>query len=253
VRYRAAFVIGVAALALLAGARDTVSASPTPALMTFLDPDDGLSLTMQITPAGPGYGHFVFRVDGRGTYVGEAGSATRSHSSTSVTVNYEGPATFVPTAAGRSSTASVRLQAEIDPAHAKAQATLREAGAQYHLVAKTPSIAPLQALFGTFEDATVRADARALYSIASADIVAHYTPDAFAQALAAQLNSTNRVTALRRTSTGALQISPTGLSYVIAAYQADYRSPTGAVGSAYFDVYFGFDGRDWKLFYTRPR
>jgi hypothetical protein len=246
-------VIAVAALALFAGARDTVSASPTPALMTFLDPDDGLSFTMQVTPSGPGYGHFVFRADGRGTFVGEAGSATRSHSSTSVTVNYEGPATFVPTGGGRSSTVAVRLQAEIDPAHAKAQATLREAGAQYHLVAKAPSIGPLQALLGTFEDAIVRADARELYSIASADIVTHYTPDAFAQALNAQLNSTNRVTDLRRTSTGAIQTSATGLSYVIVTYQVGYRSPAGALGSADFDVYFGFDGRDWKLFYTRAR
>lgn len=110
--------------------------------LTFTDERTGYSLTMQTDPAAADARHFTFRVPGLGIYVGSAGTSMRVLTSTSVIVQYDGSASLRPITdaagviTGRITApqgVAVRLQAQIDPAHATAEATLTEASGAFHL------------------------------------------------------------------------------------------------------------------------
>src|SRR6266498_487994 len=83
-------------------------------------------------------GHFIFVVDGRGSYEVSDRTAMNVHSDTSVTFQYAGPAQFRPDPDSGArfvvSTVDVKFQAQVDPGHHTAEATLSKLGGQFHLV-----------------------------------------------------------------------------------------------------------------------
>lgn len=236
--------------------------SPATRPLTFLDRDSDLSISVQLDPAAADAGRFAFRVPGRGVYVGTLGSAMRRNSDHSTSVHYAGPATLAPLlsldGAGsggvqRPLAVTVELQAQLDPANHGAQATLREGGQRYHLVAPPKGTAGVAQTLRRFEDAVLGNDPQALYALMSADVRADTTADGFAAMWQSQGRAIGRVTALRRTALGDAQVNELGYTYVVATYRAERIAPDGAQASASFEVFLIREGADWKLLFSRER
>ncbi len=244
----------VAALALaIVGVVVIAQAAPLPSRqMTFVDERSGLVLTLQVEPGAADAGHFVLEVPSRGSYVGLAGGAMRALSPTSVIVNFDGAATFrpAPDAGGPPRRASVRLQAQVDPAHRTAEATLTEGTSRFHLVVPAIGRGGIEPTLAAFERATAADDGGALYDLMDLEVTTRYTRQAFAQLWAQQSASVGRVVALRRLSVGDVQTTDLGLSFITVTYDADLQLPGGVTRTARFDVFFLRQAGAWRFWST---
>lgn len=257
-RRRSAVVTIAATLAVLAlGAAAVRSATAPTHVMTFVDERRGLSLSIELEPSASDAGHFVFRVAGRGAYTATAGSAMRALTPTSVVVHYEGPAQLRRSGGAGPSvphTVRVSLQAQIDPAHHTAQATLTHGAARFHLVVAAIGRGDLEPTLRAFEAAAANDDGAAIYELLSSDYTSRQTRDAFAQQWAEQSAQNGRLTALRRTATSDVSTSDLGMTTVTASYSADARLPGGVTQTVSFDAVFLRQGDAWRLWFTsEPR
>jgi len=252
------------ALALAAGslaAADALGAPAPSREMTFIEQENGLALVLQVEPAARDAGSFVFRVPGRGLYEGSVGAAMRVHSSRSITIDFEGAALLrprvnpeEPAAAQRPRSATIRLQAQVDPVRREAQATLREGDLSFHLnTHRGPSgVVPRQTL-EAFETALLASDWSALHALANRDLRAAYTPAAFAAQSEAEAARVGRIVGLRRLSVSDPQSNDAGARWVVVGYAVQVRSPGGALSESLYDAFFIPELREWKLWYTAAR
>lgn len=231
-------------------------------MITVVDGRNGASLTIQTAAAAADAGHFVFRVPGLGHYVGEAGLGMRVLSPTSVVVRWRGQATLRPEVAWdgtisgtvRSPIAvSIEIQAQVDPAHQTAEATLREGPRRYQLVAPAAARGDLERAMRAVEAAFLADDPAALYPYANGDLRAAYTPEAFAAAWRAQASTIGRVTAMRATAVSDPETNELGFVFVTATYEVERITPAGTTETKAFDVLFVREGDSWKLLFSRPK
>jgi hypothetical protein len=229
--------------------------------LTFVD-DSGLTLTMQTDPAARDAGHFAFRVVGRGVYEGSAAAGMRALTPTSVVVDYSGPVTLRPivdvngqvtgSVAAPAST-SVSLQAQIDPTHLTAEATLTDGSFRYHLVVAARGRADFIRAVSLFESAIGADDTTALYALMNSDIRNANTPAAFDQIWRAQETQQGRITNLTRVALSDVTTDAPGTSSAVATYTATMTAADGSVTTRAYDAYFLRQSDGWKLWYTSPR
>lgn len=106
------------------------------------------------------------------------------------------------------------------------------------------SVSPLQAsdLGGTFllamyEVGIVANDPVALYPFLNAQATRAYSAAAFASAWTSQSKTLGRITALRRASVGAPQVTDQGFWYVAVEHSGDTSAPSGSA-TASFTAFF---------------
>jgi len=256
--------LATALLALAAGVVGIVAQADTPRsdVLTFIDDRDGLSLTVETSVAAADAGHFVLRVPDLGNYVGDAGPGMRLLSPTSLVIRFAGEATLRPavrmdgTISGtvRSpTTVRVELQAQIDPAHRTAQATLRDGPSRYHLVASRTGQGDLSTTIQAVEKAIVADDPVALYSYLNGDTRAAYSVEAFASAWRDQGAGIGRVTAMRSTAVSSPQTNELGFVFVTVDYEVERLTPSGSSDVSLFEVFYVREGNSWKLLFSRAR
>lgn len=237
--------------------------APAPSrLMTFIDLDSGLALRLQVEPGARDAGAFVLRVPGRGLYEGTLGSDMRVHAPTSITLDYEGPASLgAHVTAERSDGPAtpapvvIGLRGQIDPAARTAQVTLTDRGERFHLNTRNDhGRAALRAALERFEAALVAADWSALYALMNRGIRAAYTEATFAQQGAAEVARVGPVVAVRRGAVGREQRDDDGAVFVVVRYEVDHRAPSGAtVSTTPYLAYFIPEGGSWRLWYSEER
>ncbi len=253
VRLTALLAVGVLMLAGTAAAWATFTTKQ----MTFVDAKRGTGLTVQVGQAASDAGHFIFVVDGRGSYEVSDRTAMTVHSDTSVTFQYAGPAQFRPDpdsgARFVASTVDIKFQAQVDPGHHTAEATLSELGGQFHLVVGAVGRGGIETTLRAFEDAVLRGDGRALYPILDSVLAAHYTTDEFARAMDAQIASAGRVVSLRRVSVSDVQYDDFGSVFMVVRYETQTASPSGTPATVLYDAYFVREGDAWRLWFTGER
>ena len=225
--------------------------------LTFVDAKRGTGLTVQVGQAAPDSGHFIFVVDGRGSYEVNVRTAMDVHSDTSVTLHYSGPAQFLPdpdsTARFVVSAVDVTFQGQVDPTHHTAEATLTESAGQFHLVVAAVGRSGIETTLKTFEDAVLRGDSRAIYGLVDGVLAARYTADDFARAFDAQVASAGRVVLLRRLSVSDVQNDDFGSVFIVVRYEAQTADASGVLTTAPYDAYFLREGDAWRLWFTGAR
>ena len=250
--------IVLAVAASLVASADTLPSR----VLTFVDDRDGLSLTIQTQVSAPDAGRFTFKVRGLGGYVGHAGAAMRSLSPSSVVVRFAGDATLRPEVATDGtitgsletpSAAQVELQAQIDPTRHTAEATLSDGNRRYHLVARSSGRGELDRTLGAVEQAFVDDDPLALYAEVNGDVRSAYSAADFASTGRSQSAPIGRVAAMRRLAVTEPQTNELGMISIVATYEVERLTPSGASEVTVFDVFFVQEGASWKLLFSRPR
>ena len=243
-------------LTLFAGSA-VVRAVFTTKQLAFIDAKRGTGLVVQVGQAASDAGHFVFVVEGRGSYEVNERAAMDVHSDTSVTFHYAGPAQFLPdpdaTARFAGSLVDITFQAQVDPSHHTAEATLTEPAGRSHLVVATVGKGGIEPTLQTFEEAVLRSDGRALYALVDGPLTAQYTLEDFARAFDAQVAAAGRVVSLRRLSIGDVRSDDFGSVFFVVRYEAQTADPSGVVTTAPYDAYFVREGDAWRLWFTGPR
>ena len=180
---------------------------------------------------------------------------------TSVVVQFDGTALLRPAIANdgrvlgsvtRPTPVTIHLQAQVDPQHHTAEATLDEGSNHYHLVVPATGNAGVGTTLTAMEDALVRDDPRALFPLLSSDY-AKYTADSYAQLWTAQAATVGRIVSLQRVSTGDPVSTDAGITYIQVVYDAVILLPSGAESNASFDAYLVREGTDWRLWTTNRR
>ncbi len=87
----------------------------------------------------------------------------------------------------------------------------------------------------------------------SAELRGTYTTQAFADPWRAQGATIGRVTAMRPRPIGEPGTNELGFVFVVAAYDVDRLTPSGARDTSTFDVFFVREGTSWKLLFSRAR
>lgn len=250
--------LGAATLLLAPVARG----APAPSrLMTFIDYRSGLALTLQVQPAVPDAGTFRFRVPGRGLYTGSVGAAMQVRSPRAVIVHFEGEALLRPLASLAEPSAAaappvavhIELQAEIDPARRRAQATLREDRLHFHLEAPHADPEEARKVIAAFEQATRAEDWATLYPLLNSDLRRAFDPASFAAHMQSEIARAGRVLSLRRLALSELQLQDDGAAFVVASYQAELAVPSDGRATRSYDVYFVRQVDGWKLWFSRER
>lgn len=251
-----AFVVA-ASLALLLAAVSVVLAGPSPSqLLTFRDHHDSeFVLTIEVSPQSSQAGMFTMRVPGRGVYASRAGAELKVNSPTSTIVRYAGDADlFASTSASVTfAPVSVTFQAQIDPAHHTAQATLTVAGEEFHLVRPAVGKGATTAVVTAFETALSSNDWRGLYSIATSDITNTMSADAFVAQADSQRAAIGATSRLDRLALGDIQTNPAGISFFVATYAVTQVRADGTRTTSTYDAYFVMQGEAWKLWFTARR
>ena len=246
--------VGLAALAAVAFTPDRT--------LTFVDDRSGYSMTMQTDPAAADAGHFAFRVPGLGIYVGSAGQSMRALAPTSVVVQFDGQASLRPiTDATGAITGTVtapryvtvHLQAQIDPAHSTAEATLTESSGTFHMVAASSGRGEFLRAVVAFEMAIGTDDTTALYAIMNSDIRSRNTQAQFGEVWRAQEAQLGRITSIQRLATSDVTTDPAGVLSAIVTYTAVLTSPSGSATTRTYDAYFVHQSDGWKIWYTAAR
>jgi hypothetical protein len=239
-----ALALGTSAMA--ASDRNASAAAPSLHEMRFIDEDTSQAISVQLDQAALDLGHWTLAVTGR-TYSGDARTAVKLNSPTSVVINYDG------LAVRRSGTAAamvqVRLNAQLDPAHHTAEVTLWDTSDRFHFVAKAPTVAGLDKTLSAVEGAIVANDPVALYPFLNQQITRTYDQSVLTSLWNAESAVLGRVTALRRTSVGAPRATDQGFWVTIAEYSADIQTPSGP-GSAAFSAILIHEPSGWKLWST---
>lgn len=230
--------------------------------LTFVDDSRGLVLTMQTEPAARDAGRFAFRVAGLGVYEGSSGTAMRALTSTSVVVNYNGPAALRPItdvngrvtgSVSAPSAATISFQAQIDPAHLTAEATLTDQASRFHLVVAARARGDFLRAVAAFESAVAADDTAAIYATMNSDVRSANSPASFDQLWRAQEAQTGRITKLDRTALSDITTDAAGTTSAIASYSATLAAPSGSVTTRSYDAYFILQADGWKLWYTTAR
>lgn len=239
----------------------TSDAAPLPSrVLTFVDGHTGMSFTIQVEPLARDAGHFVLRVPQQGFFEGVAGQAMRVESPTSVIVHYQGNATLGPTLGvdgrptGSVSTTSVvpvTLQAQVDPAHLTAEATLNSASTRAHLVASAIPPGEAVKVFKNFENAMLTENWGALYTLMNTDVQFASTSASFVTTLTSQAAIAGRVTRLSQVSVSPLQASDLGGVYLVGTYEMAVTSPAGVTKVMHSDVFLVRQLDSWRVWYTR--
>ncbi len=203
---------------VLVTARAVVAGPPPSQLLTFRDHHDpDLVLTIEANPLAMQAGMFNMRVPGRGLYVSRSGAQLKANSPTSTVAQYKGDADLIVstgTAVTRTPVA-FSLQAQLDPAHHTAQATLTVGAEQFHLVQPAVGKGATNAVLAAFETALSANDWRGLYAIATTDITNTMSADAFVAQADAQRATVGTKTQLQRLSVGPRREHPDGRGRVV--------------------------------------
>jgi hypothetical protein len=224
--------------------------------VAFVDQRTGLVLVLPPMPAlGKAPATFAFQVPQRGVYQAEVRGAMQQLGPTRITVAYDGPATLSPligstptTAAAHAAPVTISLRAEVDPIQHVAQATLTEAGRQFHLISR-PGAADRAAVLARFEAASLAADFRSLQRVLSHDVVGAHSEASFAAEGARQVSQAGRVRALRRLAVGDIQVGDDGVSTFGATYNAERLAPDGSIGRGRYIATFIEQDGDWRLWF----
>ncbi len=260
--HRSAGLAALAVLALSLAAVAVAMATTPDRTLTFVDQRTSLTLTMQTDPAAQDAGHFAFRVPSLGVYVGSAGPAMRALTPTSVVVDYSGPATLRPITDATGvvtgsvlspGPATIRLQAQIDPSHQTAEATLTDGAGRFHLVVSASGNGALLQALTAFEGAMAADDPAAIYPLMNSDIRGASSPAQFAQSWRDQESRLGRIASLQRVGVADPQTDSAGMTSTIATYVAILIAPAGTSTSQTFDAYFVMQSDGWKLWYTFAR
>jgi hypothetical protein len=197
----------------------------------------------------------AFQVPQRGVYQAQLRGALQQQDPTRIIVAYDGPATLSPLigstpamAAARAAPVTVSLRAEVDPIHHVAEATLTEAGRQFHLVSR-PGAGDRAAALARFEAASLAADFRSLHRVLSHDVVGAHSEASFAAEGARQVSQVGRVQALRRIALGDVQVGNDGVSTFRATYDAERLAPDGSIGRGRYIATFIQQDGDWRLWF----
>jgi hypothetical protein len=246
--------VGLATLALAAvlGWSSTGSdAAPSISqLLVFRDRQDPLVLTIEASPLARNAGEFAVRTPD-GVYVATGRAKLERHSVNSTHASYQGDATVV-TATGVSSAVAVSFDAELDPAHHFAEATLSTPTRRFHLVAPKPKASGQESTLTAFEGAFRVNDWASIYGLLSSDFALDYTKSAFVDAAVAQQSTVGTIVAVTRVTTNAPSTNPAGLTYFTATY--DVTRTLGGISRTYrYVVYFVAEGDQWRLWFTAPQ
>ncbi len=257
-RHRSLVAFGaIASLALLLVAARAVLAGPPPSqLLTFRDHrDPELVLTIEADPGASGAGMFALRVPARGVYLSGSGAELRVNSPTSTIARYAGEARLVTVGAAVVSerVVSVTLEAQLDPAHHTAQATLTVGAERFHLVQPAAGRGALGGVLVSFERVLAANDWRSLYALTTTDITASMSVDDFVARASAQQATAGVNTAVRRLAVGEIQTNPAGLRFVVANYAITKTLPDATSATMTYDAYFVLQGEEWKLWFTVRR
>ncbi len=245
---------GVIAVVIAAiGARAVLASPPTSQLLTFRDHlDPNLVLTIEADPAASDAGMFSMRVPARGIYLSRVGAQLRVASPTSTIAQYAGDADLIVNSAGHLSRSvmAVTLQAELDPSHHTAQATLTVGSDRFHLVQPAAGKGGIETALRAFETALAANDWRSIYALTTVDITGNLGADAFVTQATAQQSSVGTTTGLQRQSVGDIHTNPAGMSFVVATYAITQLRPGGSSVTSTYDAYFVLQGDNWKLWFT---
>lgn len=246
----------IAVALVLVAARAVDAGPPSSQLLTFRDHHDpDLVLTIEASPLATQAGMFNVRVPGRGLYVSRSGAQLKANSPTSTVAQYSGEADLIVATGGAvtRTPVAVTLQAQLDPAHHTAQATLTVGAEQFHLVQPAVGKGATTAVLAAFEAALRANDWRGLYAIATTDITNTLSADTFVAQAEAQRASVGTTTQLQRLSVGDLQTNPAGMSFFVATYALTQLRSDGTSVTSTDDAYFVLQGAFWKLWFTARR
>jgi hypothetical protein len=262
VRFRWVTAVAVATTGILFAAVVLAVALTPDRTITFVDQRSGMALTMQTDPAAGDAGRFSFRVPDIGVYTGGAGADMRVLAPTSIVVDYSGPAVLRPLTDGAGNAGgavqaptpvTIRLQAQLDPAHRTAEATLIEGSRRSHMVVASAGRGEFLQALRDFETAMAADDPAALYALMNSDIRAANASSEFVRTWREQESRLGRVTALRRTTISDITTDALGVTFAVVTYAATVTSPAGVPTIHSYDARFVLQSDGWKLWYTSPR
>lgn len=241
----------LAAIAALSAVQWSATASDAAPLatqlLTFRDHRSELVLTIEAAPLAPNAGEFSLRTPD-GVFVSVGRAVLSQHSKMATTARYEGESTLI-RPSGEAGTVNVRLQAQLDPAHHSAQASLWTANADFHLVATKPKASGREEILQGFETAFASNDWDAVYDILSSEMRAEYGAQDFVELARSQQAQAGVFLALERRDVGPIQTNPAGITFFAATYDI-VRSLAGTTQRDTYAVYFVLEDDAWRLWFT---
>ena len=226
----------------------SAGAGDTTRVVLFSDRSGSMTLSIDLEPTSREVGRFTFAAAGM-TYASTRGAQFRFASATSILASYDGAADARPAGGGTVTRVAVRLDAQMDPLHHTAEATLVTPGDRFHLVQPVTPRAGLDRSVRLFEDAMRAEDWTGMYAMLDPFFARSYDAQSFATSAAAATLTLGRITDLRRVSVGDVITNDLGDSIVVVTYDVTRASAGGSKLTRY-NAYFRLDGSVWRIWFS---